>query len=334
MKKFNNILIIRTDRIGDVVLTTPVIKALRKAYPLSKISLLVSPSTKDLVSENPYLDEVLVDDRKSKHKGGVGFLQLARDLRQRQFDVVFVLHTKRRYNLAAFLAGIPCRIGYKNEKLGNLLTNPIKDIRHLGKKHEAQFCLDVLKEVGIQNDQLDFYISSESEAEKWASEWLTAQGLTCGEIIAIHAGSSDIAKCWPAEKFAKLIDDLQQRYYLKIILIGSPDTMEQSNKIKELAVNKPLDLTGQTTLAQSVSILRRCRLLISNDSGPVHIAAAVGINVISLFMRNQAGLNPERWKPLSDKGIYLYSAAGIEPKDVLETVEHIFHKDHQKTFHW
>ena len=334
MKRFDNILIIRTDRIGDVVLTTPTIKALRKAYPMSQISILVAPSTKDLVWPSPYLDEVLLDERKGRHRGLIGLLQLARDIRRRSFDAVFVFHTKRRYNLISFLAGIPFRIGYRNEKWGFLLTNPIKDIRPLGQKHETQYCLDVLKEIGVEVKDIDFFISTQKEAENWAGNWLNSQDVKSGEIIAIHCGSSDPVKCWSVEKFAKLIDSLQQRYHLKIVLIGSVDTVERSNQIKQLTSLKPLDLTGQTSLAQTVSLLRRCRLLISNDSGPVHIAAAVGIHVISLFMRDQPGINPERWKPLSDKGLYLYSAGGLEITDVLENVERIFRKDHQKIFHW
>ncbi len=334
MRRFDNILIIRTDRIGDVVLTTPAIKALRKAYPMSRISILVSPFTKDLVWPSPYLDEVLVDDRAGRHRGLIGFLKLARDIRRKSFDAVFVFHTKRRYNLVAYLAGIPFRTGYKNEKFGLLLTNPIKDVRSQGQKHEVQYCLDVLKPIGAENNDMDLFVATQKEAEVWANDWLNAQDLKCGEFIAVHCGSSDPAKCWPVEKFAKLIDALQQRYSLKVVLIGSGDTTERANQIKQLTALKPLDVTGKSSLAQTVSLLRRCRLLISNDSGPVHIAAAVGISVISLFMRDQPGINPERWKPLSDKGLYLYRAEGLEIDHVLEAVESLLQKDHQKTFHW
>ena len=334
MKRFDNILIIRTDRIGDVVLTTPAIKALRKAYPMAKLSILVAPSTKDLVWPSPYLDEVLVDDRAGRHQGVIGLLKLARDIRRKHFDAVFVFHTKRRSNLVAFLAGIPFRTGYKNEKLGFLLTNPIKDFRTQGQKHEAQYCLDVLKTIGAENNDLDLFVATQKEAEIWANEWLNSYEVKSGEMIAVHCGSSDPAKCWPVEKFAKLMDALHQRYNLKIVLLGAGDTVECSHQIKQQTTFTPLDVTGQTSLAQTVSLLRRCRLLISNDSGPVHIAAAVGINVISLFMRDQPGINPQRWKPLTDKGLYLYSAEGLEIKDVLEAVERVLHKDHQKIFHW
>ncbi|MEI7998332.1 MAG: glycosyltransferase family 9 protein [Candidatus Omnitrophota bacterium] len=334
MSKFDNILIVRTDRIGDVVLTTPAIKALRKAYPMARISILVTPATQDLVRGSPYLDEVLLDERSGIHKGFFGFIKLISFIRKHKFDAAFVFHTKRRYNLACFLAGIPFRIGYKNEKYGFLLNHPIKDNRSKGQKHEAQYCLDVLKDVGIVNADLDFFIPVDRNAEDWANHWLSSQGFRSGEIIAIHVGSSDPAKCWPPQHFAKLIDSLQQRYSRKTVLIGAPEMLNRCGEILLLTQQKPLDLTGQTSLAQTISLLRRCRLLISNDSGPVHIASAVGINVLSLFMRNQLGINPERWKPLSNKGVYLFSPQGIEVKDVLDNVEEILGKDHQNFFHW
>ena len=115
---YRNILIVRTDRIGDVVLTTPAIEALRKAFPQARISILVTPVTRELVEGNPYLDEVLIDDRKGRHGGVFGFFNLVKTLRKRQFDLAIILHTKKRTNSLCFLAGIPHRVGYKNNKFG------------------------------------------------------------------------------------------------------------------------------------------------------------------------------------------------------------------------
>jgi len=148
MKAVNNILIVRTDRIGDVVLTTPSIKALRDAFPEARISLLVAPLTKDLVDGLEGVDEVLVDDRKGEHRGLNGYRTLIRQLKSREFDLAVIYHTKKRTNLLCALAGIPRRIGYKNDKLGILLTDRLIDQRHEGKKHEAQYCLNVLARSG------------------------------------------------------------------------------------------------------------------------------------------------------------------------------------------
>jgi heptosyltransferase II len=336
-KTFQNILIVRTDRIGDVVLTTPAIKAMRQSYPGSRISVLVTPATYDLVNGNPYVDEILVDDRQGRHKGLLGFLRLAREIRSKRFDLAVIFHTKRRYNLACYAARIPCRLGYKNEKFGFLLSFPLKDIRPLGEKHEAEYCMDVLKAIGVESDDLDIFVPAQKEAEGWVLDWMQENNLKPNEFMVIHPGASDPAKCWPAANFALLMDRLKERYDLKIVLIGSPQTMPLVVEILQ-KTRKPsgtLNLTGKTSLAQTVSLLRRARLLISNDSGPVHVAAGVGSSVISLFLRDLPGINAERWKPLGPKGFILKCASlpgqpgFISVDDVLELAEKILQKNGQ-----
>ena len=141
------ILVVRTDRIGDVVLTTPAIRALRQAYPEAHIAILVAKSTQALVDGNPDLNDVLVDDRRGRHQG-LGFWRLVSEVRRKRFDLAVIFHTKRRTNLLCFFAGIPERIGYKNDKFGFLLTEQIPDDRPAGTKHESEYCLDMLRPLG------------------------------------------------------------------------------------------------------------------------------------------------------------------------------------------
>jgi heptosyltransferase-2 len=332
LKTFKNILIVRTDRIGDVVLTTPAIKAIHRSYPGSRISILVLPATHDLVEGNPYVDEILVDDRQGRHKNPFGFLRLAREIRSKKFDLAVIFHTKRRYNLACYMAGIPCRLGYKNNKFGFLLTHPLKDVRPQGTKHEAQYCLEVLKVIGVETNDLNVFVPSQKEADAWSAQWMRENNLRSNEIIVIHPGASDSTKCWPAENFVRLIDRLAERYALKIVLIGSVQTMPVAEAIlrQTRIPSQFLNLTGKTSLAQMVSLLRRARLLISNDSGPVHVAAGVGTSVISLFLRNQPGINAERWKPLGIKSFILSnSPTSFSVEDVLELTERILLKNNQ-----
>ena len=331
---FNNILIVRTDRIGDVVLTTPAIKALRETYPVSRISVLVSPATFDLVNGNPYLDEILVDDRCGRHKGLLGFNRLVSEIRLKQFDLAVIFHTKRRYNLACWLARIPYRLGYKNNKFGFLLSHPIKDVRPLGKKHEAEYCLDVLKAIDIENNDLDVFVPWQKEAEEWMFKLMNDNALKPNEFITIHSGASDPAKCWPAINFAQLIDRLTEHYAMKIVLIGSSQTMPVNVDILRQTrhASQVLNLTGKTSVAQMVSLLRRSRLLISNDSGPVHVAAGVGASVVSLFLRNQPGINAQRWKPLGPKSFILdneLQPGVISVDQVLELSEQIIKRNSQ-----
>ena len=308
-KNFKNILIVRTDRIGDVILTTPSIAALRKAYPEARISVLVSPGTRDLIAGNPYIDEVLVDDGKKAHRGLSGFLRLVTALKKKHFDLAVVFHTKKRTNLLCVLAGIPYRLGYKNDKLGFFLTHPVEDTRHRGEKHEAQYCLDLLNHLGIEAEEIEVHISLQKESEAWARQWLSQNHVAADDrLVAVHPGASDPSKRWPEACFADLIGRLLERYHGKVVLIGDTQIHETAGKILAkipgVSMGHPgrvFDLTGQTSVSQLASLLKRCNLLISNDSGPVHVAAGVGTAVVSIFTRNQAGINPERWRPLGKK---------------------------------
>jgi len=343
MNEFKNILIVRTDRMGDVVLTTPSIRALRKTYPKAKISILLAPSTRDLIDGNPNIDEILIDDRKKAHRGMGGFVKLVRLLRAKKFDLAILYHTKKRTNLACFLARIPVRMGYKNSKFGFLLTDPIQDIRHHGKQHEVEYCLNLLKHLGIEDDQREVYVSIQEESQQWLKQWLKKNKIAKeGQLIAIHPGASDPSRRWPVNRFAELVTEMNQRYVCKLVLIGNFDIRETTRSIISLVDFPILDLTGMTTISQLASLLKRCTLLISNDSGPVHVASGVGTPVVSIFTRNQPGINPERWRPLGKKSrvvsippddeISFAKAGSVDPKyleliktqEVLEAVDSVF----------
>ncbi len=344
MKPYKNILIVRTDRIGDVVLTTPAIEAVRSAFPAARISILVTPETRQIVDGNPSLNEVLIDDKKGVHKG-LGFFSLIAILRRKKFDLAIIFHTKKRANLLCFLAGIPARIGYKNDKFGFLLTQPIADTRSQGSKHEAQYCLDLLESIGVHADNLKsnlkLSIPVKEESQKWAATFLRENNIKESDrFVVIHPGASCVSKRWPAENFSKVVKKLAQSGN-KVFLIGGEETKNISAQILKNAPNAASDLSGSLSLSQLAALLAKSQLLISNDSGPVHMAAAVGAPVISIFGRNQAGLSPARWKPLGARDIVLHKEVGcniclahncvvgfeclkaITPEEVLEAVEKI-----------
>jgi len=305
MKEYHNILIIRTDRIGDVILTTPAIAALRRQWPRARLTVLVNPLTEDLVKGNPDIDTVLVDDRLHRHRGVSGFWRLVQDIRRQKFDLAIVYHTKKRTNALAFLAGIPVRIGYHNNKWGFLLTRKIWDDRALGLKHETEYCVDLLRELGVTGAAGPIFVSRQQRAQLWAAEQLDASGLTGEKVIAVHLGASCPTKMWPVPKFIEVMKAMKTKYGCVFVLIGSAQAVSISQRIADEMGKEVLDLTGKTTVAQCVSLLSYCRLLLSNDSGPVHIAAALGTPVISIFTRNQPGINPKRWRPLGPRSRFI-----------------------------
>ncbi|HPN87872.1 MAG TPA: lipopolysaccharide heptosyltransferase II [Candidatus Omnitrophota bacterium] len=333
MQKFNKILVVRTDRIGDVVLTTPSLKVLRENYPDAWITLMVTPFTKDLVSANPYIDEIMVDDRKKRHKGFWGFIKLIKDIRKKKFDAAIIFHTKRRSNLFCFFAGVPHRIGYKNNKFGFLLTHPIKDTRHEGKKHETQYCLDVLRSLGIKPIDCELHVSVTKESKEWLQEFLDKNKILNKDfLIGVHPGGSDPSRHWPEYRYRILVDSIIDKYGCKIIFLGGNDTVDVSDRIKRFSkhLESIYDLTGKTNLHQIAQMLGRCNMVISNESGILHVGSAIGAPTVAIFTRNQPGINPERWGPLSkkskvisvplQKSIFSFKKAGSAPRQLLELI--------------
>lgn len=296
MLTFKNILVVRADRMGDVILTVPAIRALKKAFPAARVSVWLDPSTRPLLQGLPFIDEILCEDRR---RGWAGYFSFIEGLRRKQFDLAVVFHTKRHTNAACALAGIPLRLGYRNNKNGWLLTRPVEDRRHFGEKHEVEYCLDLLQAVGVRTTDLSLELARDPAADAWAGDFVATE-LSGEPFLVIHPDASCTTRLWPASSYARLINSLRGRG-LKIVLVGRKEAGDCARDVCRLVSYPVVDMTAQTSLPQLVSLLRLSRAVISNDSGPVHLAAAVGAPTVSIFLRRQPGINPERWKPLGPK---------------------------------
>ncbi|MFH0855949.1 MAG: lipopolysaccharide heptosyltransferase II [Candidatus Omnitrophota bacterium] len=309
---FKRILIARTDRIGDVLLSTPVIKALRDRYPQAYIAMMVSPYAKDIVEGNPYLDKVIILDKEGEGKNWLRSLKLIQELRRNKFDLALILHPSNRVHLLAFLSGIPRRIGY-DRKLGFLLTDRIKHTKQLGEKHELEYNLDLLKGLGIEPKDNKLFMPVNPESEKWAEELFRKEAINDSDkLLAINPAASCPSKIWPAERFARVADRLAREYGFKILIIAGAKDHKLADDLMRHMRSSAINLAGKTSVTQLAGLLKRCRLFISNDSGPVHIASVVGTPVISIFGRNQAGLSPKRWGPQGARDKILHKASCIE----------------------
>jgi heptosyltransferase II len=305
VKNYKKILIVRLDRIGDVVLSTPVIKAVRDAYPKAHIAFLVRPYAVDAVKGNPYLNEVITYDKK-------GTLKLISQLFVKAFDLAIVLHPTARTHWIAFLAGIPERAGY-DKKMGLFLTKRIPHTKQLGLKHEIDYTLDILRYIGIEPKERDLYFPIDIGSERKISALLAKKGIGGSDtIVVLNPAASCPSKRWRPENFAKVGDALVERFGAKVVIIA--DLRDRifadgvANSMKKGSVN----LAGLTTVADLGSVLKRAKLFISNDSGPVHIACAVGTPVIAIFGRSDRGLSPRRWGPSGKCDVALHKDAGCE----------------------
>ncbi|MCM8778506.1 MAG: lipopolysaccharide heptosyltransferase II [Candidatus Omnitrophica bacterium] len=334
---FKRILVIRTDRIGDVVLSTPVIKNLRDHFPQSFIVMMVRPYTKEIVEDNPYLDEVIIYDKDKKDKSLFATLRFILRLRKYKFDLAIILHPTNRVHLISFLAGIRKRIGY-DKKMGFFNTDRFKERKYLGEKHELEYNLDFLRYLGIEPEDKRLFVPVNKEAEERVNSFLKENGLDNCNFIVIHPGASCPSKIWPAKNFAFVCDMLIKDYGFKILLITDKKNSHLGKEVRQFMKYSAVLATGKFSLKELAVVLKRAKLFISNDSGPVHIAVAVGTPVISIFGRKQPGLSPKRWGPLGEKDIVLHKDVGcseclahnckigfeclkaITPKEVLEAV--------------
>ena len=306
------ILIVRLDRIGDVLISTPVIKNLRDTYPDSYIAFLVAPYAREIVEHNPYLNDVIVYDKKGNERGLTGNLKFIRYLRQKRFDIAVILHPTKRTHIVTFLAGIPERVGY-DKKWGFLLTKRIPHIKQHGLKHEIDYSLDVLRYIGVEPKDRTLYLPIDKASERKIDSIFNEVGIGPNSLcVAINPGASCASKRWPAAKFAGVADELVKKYGVRIIIIASAGDKIFADEAARLMSSACINLAGRTSISDLGSVLKRVRLFISNDSGPVHIACAVGTPVVSIFGRSDRGLSPERWGPSGSCDIALHEDVGCD----------------------
>ena len=301
------ILVTRTDRIGDLVLSTPVFEALRRKFPGAHLACLTLLENRSVVEGNPYLNEVILYDKHGSEKGWWGNFIFSQKLAGKKFDAVIHLHPTNRMHLMSWLARIPVRIGYR-KKNGWALTHSIEDKKAEGLRHESEYNFDLLK---FLDAELPPRVSTHfplKEKDRISLEILLRNLDFHGvkPYVVLNPSASCPSKIWPASRFAALSDRIQKEHRFQTALIGSRQDRLFAAKVKERSETPIFDLSGKLSLGMLGWFLKRARLLISNDSGPVHVARAVGTPVISIFGRNLSGLSPKRWGPLGDGGVVVH----------------------------
>lgn len=306
----HRILVIRLDRLGDVILSTPVLQALRERFPHAFIAMMVQPACQDAVLGNPHLNEVILYDKDGKHRSVPRTVRFARNLRRFDFDTALILHPSNRSHWIPWLAGIPTRIGY-NRKNSWLLTHRIAHRKQEGRQHEAAYALEMLACFGIAPPSPKPVVPIHARAAERIGQLLADASVRPSDaLVAIHPSASCISKRWMPERFAQVADRLAQDHRVRICLVAGTTDARFADRVAQAMRQPALNFGGRLTVAELAALLRRCRLLISNDSGPVHVAAGVGTPVVDLFGRNQRGLSPQRWGPLGEGHVVLHKEVG------------------------
>ncbi|MDA8099445.1 MAG: glycosyltransferase family 9 protein [Nitrospiraceae bacterium] len=278
---YRNILIIKPGAVGDLIQMTPVVRALNKAYPTASITLLVgSASTASLFHHHPGVREAIVYERSNRHRSLPAFLQLWKDLRSRSFDLVLNFQRSNLKAWALVAASFPCRILVYHKARKRII-------------HAVQNYLETLAPLGIPpaGDRLEFFLDAPSR--DFAKEILPSPP-SGAPVIALNPGATHAVNRWPAQRFAELADLIAERIGGQAIIIGGPDDVPLAEQIIEASRTKPRSFAGKTSLLQLGALLERCSLLVSGDTGPMHLATAVGTPVIALF----GAADPDRTGPI------------------------------------
>lgn len=302
------ILIIKLRAIGDVVLSTIVIDNLRRAFPQAAIDFLTEEASQQVVSGHPQLDQVVVLERKAIARLGAGeqlraHFAFMRRIRTAGYDLVFDFFGNPRSALLTWWSGAAWRVGYDYRLRRNAYSVIVPS--RAASLHEAEWHLDALTFIGIPvlSRHLSFALSAVAQEE--AAAFWRQEGLEGERVMALNFSGGWAAKRWPLERFAELAGALVQRYRARILIIWGPGEFEQARQLAALAP-VPVTLIPATDLKQLAALLQRVDLMISTDSGPMHIAAAVGTPCVALF-----GPTDPRLQGPYGAGHQIVTAAGV-----------------------
>jgi len=289
-----------TNWVGDSVMTVPALRALRRVLPEAKITLAIRPGAKGIFSEADFIDDVLVYNRKS----AFSVVPQIREWRSRNFQLALLFQNAFEAALIPFMAGVPLRLGYATESRQALLTHPLAVPEWRSSRHEVFYYLYLVTAL----EQMLFGSSKISESEPDASIQISenrkaeARSLLRthdireeDSVVAICPGSiNSRAKRWPVEAYAALADRLIESQR-QVLLIGSQEEAEVSKDVMSRMRHRPIVLTGKTTLDQITAVLATVDLVVTNDTGPAHIGAALGRPTIVIF----GPTNPLTTRPFS-----------------------------------
>lgn len=284
-KNARNILIRSTNWIGDAIMTTPAIRSIRCNFPKAQITLLALPWVKDVFRACPHIDHIFIYDKQGRHKGLQGKLRLARELRQKNYDLTILLQNAFEAALITFLARIPVRGGYTTDGRSMLLTHGVRKYPDIKTRHQVHYYQEMIEGLGLQRSRNNLELFLDPAAEQEADA-LIREALQGAEvpIIGLNPGAAyGPAKCWPAAKYAELARKLSDKTNGLIVIFGTQADQKAADEIRATGSKRIMDLTGKTTLALALACIAQCHVFVTNDSGLMHVAAALNTPLVAIF---------------------------------------------------
>ena len=285
---YEKILLIKPSSLGDVVMALPALSALRRSFPQARISWLIRPEFAPLLEGHPHLDEVILFDRKFLAKAwyspsaGRSLLSLISTLGRGRFDAVLDLQSLFRTGLLARLSGCRQRFGPRWREMAHLFYTTSIPPR-LEWVHVVDYYLKLVEAMGASDLRAEFLLPEKPVAAGAAHVLLAQHHIDVDRYAVVIPGSAQTSKCWPVERFAALVDRLASAQGLAVVATGGKSERAMIEKIRSLAKHPPPNLASQTPLPELVEVLRGAKLVVSNDTGPGHIAGALGRPLVMMF---------------------------------------------------
>lgn len=288
------IAVVRTDKLGDMVLTLPMVKAIKELFPDKHISLIASSYTKVLIENCKYIDKTFFLEDFSEGIKGI--------FKNERFDVIFFPRPKFNECLSAFITRQRLRIGSAYRWYSFLFNYKINLHRKIAEKHEAEYNVNMVESITgkqLRTELVRPLINEDFESKIEAL--LKTYKLDEKKFIIIHPGSGGSAYEWNPENFGRLAKTLNEHTGLKAVITGNDSDIQKCKTVSNIA-NSSINLCSQLTLGELMALINHSKLLIANSTGVIHIAAALGVKVLGLYP-NSPHLSPKRWGPYSNDSI-------------------------------
>lgn len=277
-----------TNWMGDAIMSLPALEALRARFPSAEIVVVAKPWVSELFLYHPAVSRQIIYDPAGEHKGAGGFWKLLRTLRGENFDTAILFQNAFQAAWMAWRAGIPMRVGYARDVRSSLLTDAVEVPTKSAFGHQVYYYLHLLFRAGLiekpaRVEEMRLRVT-ESE-KKWAERRLGVLGLGGPRyLVGLNPGAAyGPAKRWLPERYAALADRLSSVLHADVLIFGSSQERALAEEIARAMKHTPVLLAGDTSLRQLMALLAQCRLVISNDSGPMHLAAALDLPLVAVF---------------------------------------------------
>lgn len=302
MIKPNNLLIVRTDRIGDVVLSLPLAELIKKHYPDCRITFLLKDYTKSLVEGHPFIDNILILKEKNNK---ISLIENILQIKKNSYDAVVVVYPTFITALIIFLSRIHSRIGTGYRWYSALFNNKVYEHRKNALRHELEYNVNLLKYFGIEESvnpsTINFNLKIAKKDDERVTTILKVKNIDLKKpVIIIHPGSGGSSIDLPLNKFKELVDLIHNNLTAEILITGSKSEIEYCHNL--VVSGKTKNLAGLFNLGELKSLINHCDIFIANSTGPLHIAAALGKNVIGFYPKIPQ-CSAKRWGPYSNKSI-------------------------------